>query len=166
MVRLVSILLTIIISTGSLFQDDKDQELALRVLVLPPHDAIANIGVSPHTQKWLEEALSKHERLTVIPFPLKKLQGVSYQMIYDKKYCKPIVDKVACDVIVMTHLVTDNERKPGVHPWSYSIKLYHVASGKQLESITGKNLSGELIKRDLIGKINSLVTDIESIGTK
>jgi hypothetical protein len=142
------------------------KEDAIRVLVLPPYDKIANLGVSPDSQKWLEEALSKHERFSVIPFPLKKLQGVSYQMIYDKRYCKPIVDKVACDVIVMTQLITENEFKPGTHPWSYSIKIYDVASGKQFESIAGKNLLAESIKQDLLGKISQLVADIKSAKTK
>ncbi len=119
----------------------------LKVLILPAHDEIANAGISPDVQKMLESTLSDAPRFSVISFPFKRLTDVPYHMVYDKKYCGPILAKVDCDVIIMTKLITDNEKKPGVWPWSYSIRIYNVRTKMQTNSIQGKNLkSGELSK--------------------
>lgn len=62
------------------------------ILVLPPFDEIANAGVSPDIRKIIESALRDQEQLTIISFPFKQLIGVQYQMVFDKKYCKPILE--------------------------------------------------------------------------
>jgi hypothetical protein len=132
-----------------------------KVLVLPPYDEIANAGISPDTRKIIESTLTDQERLLVIPFPFKKLMGVSYQMVYDKKYCRPILDKVDCDIIIMTQIIIDNERKPGIWPWSYKIRVYNARTGKQLNSIQGGNLKPEDVQKDIISKVDKLVKDIQ-----
>jgi hypothetical protein len=83
-----------------------------------------------------------------------------YQMIYDKEYCKPILDLVQCDVIIMTQLITDNERKPGIWPWSYKVKVYNTITGKQINSIGGVDLKPEEIQNDIVSKIKILIADI------
>jgi hypothetical protein len=133
----------------------------VKVLVLIPFDEIANAGVSPDTQRMIEKALAKQDELSVIPFPFKTLMGVPYQMVFDKRYCKPILEKVDCDVIIMTRIITDNEREPGTWPWSYKIRVYNARTGKQLDSIHGENLKSENIEEDILSKIEKLTQDIE-----
>ena len=128
---------------------DIQVDSTVKVLVLIPYDEIANAGVSPDTRRILESSLAGKEGLSVIPFPFKKLRGVPCQMVYDKKYCKPIIDKVDCDVIIMTQIITDNERKPGIWPWAYKIRVYNIRTGKQLNSIHGKNLKSDDFSEDI-----------------
>lgn len=139
-----------------------DFNSTIKVLVFPPYDEIANAGISPDTRKILEASLAEKNRLAVIPFPFKKLMGVPYQMVYDKKYCKEIAAKVDCDVIIMTRITTNNERKAGIWPWAYEIRVYNVRSGKQFNSIHGKNLKTEDLSNDIKGKIQTLIQNIEA----
>ncbi len=132
----------------------------LRILVLPPFDEIANAGVSPDIRKIIESALIDQGQTSVILFPFKQLMGVPYQMVFDKKYCKPILEKVDCDIIIMSQIITDNERKPGIWPWSYKIRVYNARTGKQLNSIQGDNLKGEDFQNDISKKVDKLLKDI------
>ncbi|MBS1507043.1 MAG: hypothetical protein JSS79_10395 [Bacteroidetes bacterium] len=152
--------LTILITISLLITGLKTDKV--KVLVLPPFDEIANAGGSPDTQKIIETVLAGQGRLSVIPFPLKKLMGVPYQMVFDKKYCKPILDKVDCDVIIMTQLITKNEHEPGIWPWTYKIKIYNVQTGRQLNSIQGDNLKDDVeVKKDIVSRVDKLIKDIE-----
>ena len=74
------------------------------VLVLIPYDEIANAGRSPNIQQCLESEFRKIDSFDLRPFPFKKLMGVPYQMVYDKKYCKSILEKVTVDYIIMSKL--------------------------------------------------------------
>src|SRR5215204_6042795 len=109
------IIFALIILWGNSFASGKSIDIegdsTVKVLVLIPYDEIANAGVSPDTRRILESSLAGKGGVSVIPFPFRKLMGVPYQMVYDKKYCKAISDKVDCDVIIMTQIITDNERK-------------------------------------------------------
>lgn len=134
----------------------------IRVLVLTPYDKIANAGASPDTQTILESALANKDRISIIPFPYRKLMGVPYQMVFHKKYCKAITDKVDCDVIIMTQINTNNEREPGIWPWAYKIRIYNVRTGMQIDSIHGEDLKAKDFSNDITSKINRLVKDIES----
>lgn len=49
----------------------------LRVLVLPPFDEIANAGISPDIQKYLESEIIKDTNLILIKFPLRQLDECS-----------------------------------------------------------------------------------------
>lgn len=160
--------LIIIIAIGSVtigfsskMSIDITTDSVVNVLIIPPHDEIANAGISPDIREILETVLTNRGKLSVIPFPFKKLIDVPYQMVFDKKYCKPIADKVDCDIIIMTQIITDNERKPGIWPWAYKIRIYNIRTGKQLNSIEGKNLKEDDVQKDIVGKIDKLMTDIE-----
>ena len=98
----------------------------------------------------------------MIPFPFRELMGVPYQMVFDKKYCQPIVDKVDCDVVIMTQLITNNELKAGMWPWAYKVRLYNPRTDKQLHSISGDNLQFVDLEKDINSKADKLVKDIES----
>jgi hypothetical protein len=159
------IIFALIILWGNSFASGKSIDIegdsTVKVLVLIPYDEIANAGVSPDTRRILESSLAGKGGVSVIPFPFRKLMGVPYQMVYDKKYCKAISDKVDCDVIIMTQIITDNERKPGIWPWAYNIRVYNVRTGKQLDSIHGENLDSDDFSGDIRNKIDKLIKDIE-----
>ena len=164
----MKIRLTILLTVGLLVTDfvtaksnDIVGDSTIRVLVLPPYDEIAHAGVSPETRRILESSLANKGQLSIIPFPFKTLMGVPYQMVFDKKYCDPILDKVDCDVIIMTQLITDNERKPGIWPWSYNIRVYNTRTKKQLNSIRGEKLKAEDLAGDISTKIDKLIKDID-----
>ena len=86
---------------------------------------------------------------------------VAYQMVFDKKYCTPILEKVHCDIIIMTQLITDNERKPGIWPWSYKVRVYNARTKKQVDSIHGENLKPEDIRQDIHANVDKLIQDIK-----
>lgn len=75
---------------------------------------LQNAGISPDIRTIVESILYDQGRLSVIPFPFKQLMGVPYHKVFDKKYCKPILEKVDCDIIIMSQIGTNSERKPGV----------------------------------------------------
>jgi hypothetical protein len=135
-------------------------DTVISVLVLPAYDEIANGGASPDTQYILEKTLSNHDTLKVLPFRLQKLMGVRYQMVYDKKYCQPILDKVPTDIIIMSRIITKNEHEPGIWPWAYEVKIYNVKTNKQITSIRGKDLEAENFSRDINSKKDKLLADI------
>lgn len=161
----IALILLIVLTTfgkglGAIKAIDAPSDSTIKVLILPAYDEIANAGVSPDTRKILESALTKQKHFTVLPFPFKKLMGVRYQMVYDKKYCREILDKVDCDIIVMTQIITENERKPGSWPWSYRIRIYNTKTGIQLNSIKGDNLKAEEFQDDINRKVYEIVRGI------
>jgi hypothetical protein len=145
-------------SSLSVRQSKRDS--VITVLVLPAYDPIANIGGSPDTQYILEKVLSHHENLQIVPFPLKKLMGVRYQMVYDKKYCTPILDKVVADIVIMSQIITKNEQQPSHWPWSYKVKIYNVGTNLQMESISANNIESDKFITDIKGKTDQLISDI------
>lgn len=131
-----------------------------RVLVLPAYDEIANAGVSPEIQALLERMLSGHDTVKVLPFPFKELMGVPYQMVFDQKYCAPILEKVPAEIIVMSRLVTKNEREPGIWLWDYEVRIYNAVTHKQISSISAKDLAEQDFAGDINRQRNELIDDI------
>ncbi len=134
---------------------------SIKVLVLPAYDEIANAGASPDIQRILESILTNKGQISTIRFPFRKLMNVPYQMVYDKKYCKPILAKVDCDIIVMSQIITNNDRKPGIWSWAYKIRIYNVNTDKQLNSIEGQDLNADDFRADIESKAAKLIRDIE-----
>jgi len=132
------------------------------ILVLPPYDEIANAGVSPDIQKIIESELHKNDSVNVLNFPYKALMNVPYQMIYDKKFCGPILAHIQPDIIIMSRLITDNERKPGHWPWTYSIKIYNPKKDIQIESIYKEQVHADEISKDIKSKQQTFIKDIFS----
>jgi hypothetical protein len=134
----------------------------LSVIVLPPFDKIANEGISPDVQKYLEMEIAKDTSLTVIKFPYRDLMNIPYHNVFDKKYCKPLTDKIETDIIVMTKLEQEERTgQMGSDKWNLLIRIYDVAADEQINSeVTGVNLTdaeiADLIKerqRDLVSEI-------------
>ncbi|MGZ4059335.1 MAG: hypothetical protein ACXVPU_09915, partial [Bacteroidia bacterium] len=166
-----------IIRTDSLFKNNvretKDtitnKKLAkskLSVIVLPPYDEIANEGISPDIQKFLETEISKDTNLTLIKFPYKQLMNIPYSNVFDKKYCKPIADKLKVDIIVMSKIIIiarTNDMTADI--WSLKIKIYNPNTGIQINSsLTADNSAGtgNEIKKVIADNQITLTTEIKN----
>jgi hypothetical protein len=119
----------------------------ITVLVLPPYDAIANEGISPNIQKYIENVFTTDTTFRLIKFPYRRLMNVSYQNVFDKKYCSPITDKIKTDVIIMSKLdQSTGTGKMTTDKWNFKIKVYNTRTGSQkLSNLNTNNLtSGEI----------------------
>src|SRR5687767_11194970 len=54
----------------------------LSIIVLPPYDEIANAGISPDIQDYLEREMLKDSSVTLIKFPYKELMNVPYHNVF------------------------------------------------------------------------------------
>ena len=112
-----------LVSTNNLIQNKQKK---LTILVLPPYDEIANAGISPNVSEIIEENIND-QGLSVIKFPFKKLMNVPYQNVFDKKFCKPILQKIKPDIIIMSKI--DQVNSSGTmetDKWNLRIKIYNV----------------------------------------
>jgi hypothetical protein len=144
-------------------ENSKMPENKISILILPPFDEVANAGISPDIQKMLAEQLANDTGLSVIKFPFKKLMHVPYHNVFDKKYCKPILEKISPDIIIMTkldHITDENEMEKD--KWNVRIRLYFVKSNQQIDSkiIIDKSNWSE-IKSILSAKQPDLVKEIK-----
>lgn len=126
----------------------KSTRTNLTVLVLPPYDMIANAGISPGIQKYLESIFMTDTTFRLIKFPYRRLRNVSYQNVFDKKYCRPITEKIKSDIIIMSKL--DQATGTGnmtTDKWNFKIKIYNTTTGKQrISSLTAENLTSAEIE--------------------
>jgi hypothetical protein len=121
--------------------------------------------------RTIESEISKKEGFTIVPFPNRKLLGVTFQGVYDKKYCIPIIEKIDVDYIIMTRFL--GNLKEGIEIlaeteeeviWGYEIKILNVKSMNQKISISKDNLEEY---QDIIADIErngkNLLNDIENL---
>ena len=130
----------------------------LKVLVLPPYDEIANQGISPGVQEYLQNELKKCEKINLIKLPLRQLMNIPYQNVFDKKYCQPIIETIDCDIIVMSKL--DLVKQTGHMPrdeWNLRIRLYNTQTDIQINSeLKVNSLSLPGIKK-VLGLTNEII---------
>jgi hypothetical protein len=136
----------------------------LSVLVLPPYDAIANAGISPDIQKYLESIFTTDTTLRLIKFPYRQLMNVSYQNVFDKKYCSPITAKIKTDIIIMSKL--DQATGTGnmiTDKWNFKIKIYNTKTGNQkVSNLSADNLTSAEIENFIKSKQQDLFTEIKN----
>ena len=132
------------------------------VLVLPPHDAIANEGISPGIQKYLEQIISGDSTVKLIRFPYRQLMHVPYQNVFDKQFCRPVTDKVKADLIIMSKI--EQSLRTGnmsSDKWNLAIKFYNPNTGTQVNSVlTANNMTANEIENLLLKKRQILFTEI------
>ncbi len=130
------------------------------VLVLPPYDMIANAGISPNIQKYLETEISKDTFLLVMKFPYKQLINIPYNNVFDKKYCEPILEKVKPDFIIMSKL--DHVLRTGRMPddqWNLRIRIYNTQTGVQVNSKIEIDNATDLVIRNTLTKNSAILTN-------
>ena len=105
------------------------------VLVLPPYDEIHNEGISPDVMKYLENVISNDTSVALIKFPLKKLMNTPYQNVFDKKYCKPILEVVEVQIIIMSKLDhVASTGKMSTDTWNLRLRMYNSITNVQIDS--------------------------------
>ncbi|WP_159779658.1 hypothetical protein [Flavobacterium sp. 9AF] len=119
-------------------------------------------------RKNIEIEISKNKEFEIIAFPNKKLLGVTFQGVYDKKYCQPIIDKLDVDYIIMTRFTgnVENSIEPFEEPviWGYETKILNTKSMSQKISIRKRNLKEyQEIITDIKNNGETLIKDIENL---
>lgn len=113
----------------------------------------------------IEKELDKFENIHVQPLPLKALMGVSYQGVFDKKYCPPIIEKVDADFLVLTRFASEyltlNTTETG---WGYELRIVSTRNLEQANSISAHSLKEyKQIEQHIKDNINTLRTEIENL---
>ena len=111
----------------------------------------------------IEVELDKFERIQIVPFPFKTLMGVTYQGVFDKKYCAPIIEKVNVDYLILTRFVSNAflEIPDTKTEWGYELRIVNTKTLKQITSISARNLKEyEQIESHIKDNIEILKSDI------
>lgn len=149
-----------LVSTNNLIQNKQKK---LTILVLPPYDEIANAGISPNVSEIIEENIND-QGLSVIKFPFKKLMNVPYQNVFDKKFCKPILQKIKPDIIIMSKI--DQVNSSGTmetDKWNLRIKIYNVRKEVQKNSsLTADNLNPSELQNFIKQNKETLIKEIKN----
>lgn len=113
----------------------------------------------------IENELRKIADFEVIEFSYKKLRGINYYGVYDKKYAKPIMEKIDADIYIMTKYADEFlERRDRSTNWGYELKLLNTKTLKQKTSIGEENLkSYEELEKSIVDNIDKLTEDIKAI---
>ncbi len=114
----------------------------------------------------VEKELNNFENINVQPFPLKALMSVSYQGVFDKKYCPPIIEKINVDYLILTrfdkglNIFDSNEQK-----WGYELRIVNAKTLEQTNSIEAHNLKDYAeIEKHIKNNIEKLKIDIEKLN--
>jgi hypothetical protein len=154
------------ISSDTVIYKKLFENTKLSVIVLPPYDEIANAGISPDVQKYIEDELKKDTNLVVVKFPLTKLMNTPYQNIFDKKYCKPLLEKVDAKILIMSKL--DQVLRTGNisrDSWNLKIRIFNIESDIQVDSeVKFDSLSDAGIKKVLLMNHAKLINEIHTIA--
>lgn len=111
----------------------------------------------------IETELNKFENIKVKPFPYKALMAVSYQGVFDKKYCPPIIEKVDVDYLILTRFDKRyDELNSSQMKWGYELKIVNTKTLEQVSTINAHDLKDySEIEKHIIKNIKTLKTDIE-----
>ncbi len=108
----------------------------------------------------LETEIKKNKNFEIIPFPNRKLLGVPFQGVYDKKYCTPIIKKIDVDYIIMTrylgNIIQGIESRDERRIWGYETKILNTKSKNQIISI----------RKDSLKEYNQILDHIKENSSK
>jgi hypothetical protein len=138
----------------------------ISILILPPADGmVSTAGITPDFAQYLATALAMDSALCPIKFPYKKLQNTPYLHIFDKRYCKPISDKVETDIIIMSELeFVHRTGNINSDQWHIRIRIYNTKTDRQIDSkVKAKNLPAEEMNDFILKRRNELISEIKTI---
>ena len=160
-ITLVCVFAIFNLSSYNNFQQNNPQKLT--IIVLLPYDEIANAGISPTVREIIEENI-EYQDFSIMKFPFKKLMGVPYQNVFDKKFCKPILQKIKADVIIMSKIdqVSGNGNME-TDKWNLKIRIYDVKNNKQKNSsLRGENLNTLELENFIVKNRETLIKEIKN----
>jgi hypothetical protein len=113
----------------------------------------------------IESELNKFENIKVKPFPYKTLMGVTYQGVFDKKYCPPIIEKVDVDFLILTRFDKRyDELNSSKMKWGYELRIVKTETLEQINTISANNLNDySEIEKHIKENIQTLKTNIEKL---
>ena len=117
----------------------------------------------------IEKEIGENNQFEIIPFPNKNLLGITFQGVYDKKYCKPISEKIDVDYIIMTRYLGNiiqgielTDEKTTI--WGYEIKILNTKNWNQKVSIRKDDLKKyEDILVHIEQNSDELINDIKEL---
>ena len=147
------------------YAEIKSEQQKIVVLVLPPRDETACQGISPPIDKYLETTLAMDSMLSVMKFPYKRMNGAGYHQVFDKKYCKTIIEKIETDIIIMSDLTLGNSTKNmQTDSWNVRFRIYNVKTDKQIDSkLKVVELNGEEMNNFIVRERNVLISEIKAL---
>ena len=107
----------------------------------------------------LEESLKTQKNLSIPKNVYAEFYrlNVNYHMVYDKKFCKDVIDKMNPDVVLMSKLVhnleTGNMR---TDTWDFEVKIYNSITDVQRVILSGENMTSKEIKTEMLSQASSL----------
>ncbi len=140
-----------------------------KVLIIPCANGYEYNSRDGDVNPSLAEYLALDERVTVEPFPYKKMQGAGHYGVYDKKHCASILENTDADFLIMTRmegglmplqLMKDSTASPN---WGYSTRILNTKNMEQIDGIRGsqfptfKSLDPDVKKK--IGALVQLILD-------
>lgn len=113
----------------------------------------------------IENELDKSENIKVKAFPYKTLMGVSYQGVFDRLYCTPIIERVDVDFLILTRFNNRNDELNSAEIlWGYELKIVNTETSEQIKSINAHDLKDyKDIEKHIKDNIEKLKADIEKI---
>ncbi len=114
----------------------------------------------------ISRELEKFDEIVVVPFPYKTLMNTTYYGVYNKRYCKPIIDKVEVDYILMTRFTEPHPDAVGndMVKWGYEIKILNTKTMHQITSIGKMDMKEyRSIEEDIIINIHTLIKDMRDL---
>ncbi|MFK7784451.1 MAG: hypothetical protein AB8B56_05000 [Crocinitomicaceae bacterium] len=144
---------------------DSSQTVTIpKVLIIPCANGYEYNVRDGDVNPSLEEYLTLDERVTVEPFPYKKMQGAGYYGVYDKKHCASILENTDADFLIMTRmkgglmpmqLMKDSTTSPN---WGYSTRILNTSTMEQIDGIRGSQFpTFESLDPDVKKKIDALI---------
>lgn len=141
--------------------ESSQKNTPITVMVVPCSNGYDYGSYSGDLNPFLEQHLSKDERIQLELFPLKKMKGSGFHGVYDKRYCNQILETVSVDFLIMTKM----KGGIGIHPldtlplkWGYSTKILNTKTMDQFNGISGKDINSyEEINSDIGLKTNELI---------
>jgi hypothetical protein len=133
-----------------------------KVLILPSYDKIANRGISPNIRQFLQDGLKTSDSIELIEFPFNELMNIPYQNVFDKAYCSPILEKINCDLIVMSKIdLIEQTGNMNSDKWNLRIRIYNSGQDQQIDSsVELDGLTSLELKEKLIFNNDELVKEI------
>lgn len=133
------------------------------ILILPPFDVIANEGISPPVQEFLEAVIAEDTSVTLIKFPFRELMNIPYHNVFDKRYCKPITDVVKADINVMTKL--EQRKRTGnmaTYKWDLRVRVLNTRTNRQFDSeLTADTVTSAGLRKVITSQREVLIGEIK-----
>lgn len=147
--------------------DEQEKNGTISVMIIPCSNGYEYAMHGYDFNPIIEHELGLLHLTEVQVFPLKKMMGVAYHGVFDKRYCAPIIERADVDYLIMTRFI-GNQNVIGndvVPSWGYETKVLNTKTMEQVNSIRAENLKSYAdIETRIKENIALLRQDIEELS--